>query len=514
MPEEFFGNLKKKILPQWTVCFWSAVLFGLLAHFYKITNWLPNWDSLVFRYDPQDMLGMGRWFLSVASAFSSHFDLPFFTGLLAILLHSVGAVLICCIFRVKKNTTALLIGGAVATFPTVTSVMTYNYVADAYAFSFVLAVLSAYFFTCEKPRFILAAILLAFSVGTYQAYLTVTVMLLLCHLIRETLRKESTPKELLVKSGKFLLTGFCGMLLYYGILLLLLKIRGMELLEYQGLNDAASFSAMDIFASLYVIKEAILTYFVDFSQGLNAFSIINLFVFLLTAVFYLSEIIRGKLGWGKLFLLAVFILALPFGACILAFINSRIDYHNLMKMGFFVFYLFFFLQYEKEEKSEKQRGVKAWSILLVSTVLILTQALLANISYHKLGLSYEKSYGTLIRIADRLEQTEGAENCGKILVLGALDGSEAYSALLPPNLTGITDGYILRADDEIVGQSVLCSALNDYCGTDYQFLAGKEKKAILEKIEGKSLGVWPEANCILVQDDVLIIKMGEVEEKK
>ena len=149
VPEELISRFKKNILPQWKVCFWSALIVGIVAHFYKITNWLPNWDSLVFRYDAQNMVSMGRWFLPVASAPSSFYDLPWITGLLAILFHALGAVCICEIFDVKKNITAGLIGAVVVSFPTVTSVMLYNYVADSYALSFLLACLAALLMTRE-----------------------------------------------------------------------------------------------------------------------------------------------------------------------------------------------------------------------------------------------------------------------------------------------------------------------------------------------------------------------------
>ena len=65
MPEKVLKKLNSHIFPQWKVCFFAALLVGLIAHLYKITNWLPNWDSLVFRYDAQNMLALGRWFLPV-----------------------------------------------------------------------------------------------------------------------------------------------------------------------------------------------------------------------------------------------------------------------------------------------------------------------------------------------------------------------------------------------------------------------------------------------------------------
>ena len=165
MPEEILGQLKKKIQPQWKVCFLSALMTGFIAHFYKLTNWLPNWDSLVFRYDKQNMLKLGRWFLSVAAAPSSYYDLPWLAGLITIVLFALGAVCICRMFDVRKNMAAALIGAAVASFPNVTSVLMYNYVADAYALSFLMATLAAMMMTREKPRYLVSAVLIALSVG-------------------------------------------------------------------------------------------------------------------------------------------------------------------------------------------------------------------------------------------------------------------------------------------------------------------------------------------------------------
>lgn len=508
MPEQWLKKIKQCIPTQWNVCFLSAMVVGLVSHLYKLSNWLPNWDSLVFRYDAQNMLEIGRWFLPIASAPSSYYDLPFFTGLLALLLFALGAVCICCLFDVKKPLTAALIGAVVISFPSVTSVLLYNYVADAYALSFLLACVAALLLTREKPRVWMAAVLIALSVGIYQAYLTVTIMLLLCYLIKSVMRADVTIKTALSKSGTFLLSGVVGMVLYYVVLNGLLKATGTTLLEYQGMDTAASFSGINVLASLYIVKETFVTYFFDFSNGINVFGVVNIAVLVLTVAVYLAEFIKNKLPLLRIVVLCVLVCLLPIGACALSFINCNVDYHNLMKMGYVVFYLLLILQYEKTNfKNFNINVAKQWAILAVMIVLICNQVIIANVSYHKLQIAYEKSYGTLIRIADRIEQTEGAEDCNRILVVGTLPDSEAYSAVLPPDITGTTDGLILRADDEIIGQSVLCSALNDYCGTAYTFVAGEEKKSLLKKAD--ALQSWPHADAVCVVEDVIVIKLGK-----
>ena len=509
MPEQVIRKLKKSILPQWKVCFAFALVMGIIAHLYKITNWLPNWDSLVFRYDSQNMIKMGRWFLPVVCAPSSFYDLPMVAGLMAILFHGLGAVCICKMFGVQKNITAALVGSIVATFPTVTSVMMYNYVADGYALAFLFSCVAAMLVTKEKPCYIGSAVFIALSVGIYQAYITVTIMLLILSLILELIYKGAELKKFMLKVLKFLLTGILGMGIYYLVLTLILKMTGTELLEYQGFSSAASLSGIDIPGALYTIKHSFTDYFFDFSKGPSVFSVLNVIVFVLTILLYVYELIRNKVSISRILMIVIFALFLPVGASILCFINSSLDYHNLMKMGFLVFYLFFVLQYEKtDSRCKKINCAKSWTILCITAVLIFNQIIIANVSYHKLNMAYEKTYGTLIRIADRIEETDGAEECDSILVLGYLPGSEAYSVKLPPDMTGTIDSYIIRADDEIVGQSVLCSALNDYCGKNYRFVSGEEKEMLLGKIDAESIECWPDKDSVFVIDNVIVIKLG------
>ena len=510
LPEEMIAKLKKSILPQWKVCFWSALVVGLFTHIYKLTNWLPNWDSLVFRYDPQNMLGLGRWFLPVACGFSSFYDLPWLNGFLAIVFHALGAVCLCRMFAVGKNITAALIGAMVISFPAVTSVMMYNYVADGYALSFLLACAAASCLTAEKPKYLSAVLMITLSVGIYQAYITVTIMLLLCWLIRQAVQNKADVKQTIAKSARLLAAGALGMALYYLVLNLLLRVTGIELLEYQSIQGALSLSELDLWASVYTMKHSLLDFFFDLSGGWRAFHLINCVVIAATVAFYLYDVYKNRLSVSKLCLLAVWVLLLPIGASVLALVNSSVDYHNLMKMGFCVFYLFFLLQYERTQwNTETLNRIKQWGILVVSVVLIFNQVIIANVSYHKLHIAYEKSYGTLIRIADRIEQTEGAADCDRILVIGSLPESQAYSANVSLDMTGTTDGFILRFDDESVGQSVLCSALNDYCGTNYRFLAGEEKNALLQQIAVENLGAWPDKRSVTVVNDVIVVKLGD-----
>lgn len=511
MPEKVLKKLNTSILPAWKACFFTALLVGLFAHLYKITNWLPNWDSLVFRYDSQNMMEIGRWFLPVACSFSSFYDLPFLNGIIAIIFHAMSAVCMCRMLNVQKKVTAGLIGAVIVSFPTVTSVMMYGYVADGYSIAFFLSTLAALCMTKEKPNYLLSAVFIALSAGIYQAYITITIMLLLLHLIDEIIFQNTAFRDLLKKAVYMLLSGVLGVVIYGMILKIMLSIFSVALLDYQGASEVASLSNIDLFASLYVVKETFQTCFFDLSGGINAYFVLNAFVLIFTLAYYLTCIVKNKIYKhpANVFMVLILSAMLVLGAGALAFINPDVDYHNLMRMGYAVFYLFFLLIYERgTETKERYSAIKCWTIMLTAVAIIANQVVISNVSYHKAQMAYERSYGVLIRIADRIEQTPGAENCDKILVLGALENSEAYSVNLPPDMTGITDGYIIRADDEIVGQSVLASSLNDYCEKHYEFISGEEKQNLAQREDVNSMGIWPSKDCVAVIEDTIIIKLG------
>ena len=98
--------------------------------------------------------------------------------------------------------------------------------------------------------------------------------------------------------------------------------------------------------------------------------------------------------------------------------------------------MFFLLLYERgTDKKEVYTCVKCWTVLLIALLIVLNQVVISNVSYHKAQIAYEKSYGVLLRVADRIEQTPGTDFCEKILVIGALENSETYSVNLTPEIT-------------------------------------------------------------------------------
>ena len=231
--EKLIAKLKEE---QYKTPFVSAFVIGLITHLFMIVNKFPNVDSMTNFYFDQNMVTSGRWFLMIACGFSSFYDLNFVNGLLAIILISICAVYVTRFFDVKKKSSYILIPAIMATFPAVAATMSYMYTIDGYMLGLLMAILAAYICRKHKFGFIAGSILLAFSMGTYQAYVSVTILLCLFDIALDIL-DDKDLYDTWTKGFKYLIMGLAGGALYFGILKICLALEHKELDTYQGINE-------------------------------------------------------------------------------------------------------------------------------------------------------------------------------------------------------------------------------------------------------------------------------------
>ena len=184
----------------WRYTFLTAIILGLCTHLPIMLTDIPNHDGLASIYFDQNMTVSGRWFLSVACGFSSYYSLPWIIGLLAILLLAVTAVLLTEVLEIEKVSGGMMIAGILVTFPVLTSTFAYVFTMDGYMLAVLLSVLAVYLVGKGKLGFLWGGIALAFSMGTYQAYLPIAILLCIYKVVlifledREKKEEEKPPE--------------------------------------------------------------------------------------------------------------------------------------------------------------------------------------------------------------------------------------------------------------------------------------------------------------------------------
>ena len=513
-PETFFVSVWERIRPEWIACFVSAIVCGLVAHAYKLLNWLPNWDSLVFRHDAQNMTHLGRWFLSVACLPSSYYDLPWVCGGLAILYISISAVCVCELFRLRTNVAAALVGALLVTFPTVTSTLTYCYVADGYAIAFLLSVVSAMLFNARGLRnLVLGIVALTLSLGIYQAYISVTMTLLLVLQFEGLVFSRERALLSLRRAGRFLVGGACAAFAYMIILNVILSMTDTQLSEYVLISGGGG----EIFNPVYLLRvvrssvRRVLLFFIDVRGGLNMHAAMNAMMLVSLGALVLRAAVHGRVFRSpvRIVVFLAYAAAAPVCACPFFLLDPGTSYHNLMTMGFASAYVFFVLFYERQMFGRAGlEQLKKWFVLVVGVFAVYDFVIISNIGYHKLQLAFLSSYGEAVRMADRIENTSGSGGCKTLAVLGIKPDSAAWSTHVRLDLTGMTDGSLLRPDDYTVNQSVITATINDYCQKDFRFATVDERRALAKDPRVLKMPFWPERGSVAVIDGYVVLRLG------
>ena len=233
------ARLRQRIPATAWAAFLSCFLSGYLIHLFALTNLIPNSDGLSRVFDPQQMTVSGRWFLHYASALNGFTQMPALIGFLSMVFLSLAAAAAVLILGLHSRTLSALAGVLMAAFPCLGYTFLYMFTASAYCLAILLAVLSVWL--AQKggwPRSLAACLLLALSMGIYQAYAAVAVSLSVLAVLRACLDHRANWKGTLRLGLHLMGVLAAGAALYYGLLQLFLSVKGLELLSYLGMSQA------------------------------------------------------------------------------------------------------------------------------------------------------------------------------------------------------------------------------------------------------------------------------------
>lgn len=480
------------------VAFIATFIVGLLTHLLALTSDIPNHDGLSSMYFDQNMITSGRWFLGIACGISSYYSLPWLIGLLSLIYIGLAAVLLVKLLKVENSILVAIIGALLVTFPSLASNFAYVFTMDGYMIGLILAILSVYLVDKHKLGWLFGGIALAFSMGIYQAYLPIA-MLLCIYMILMDLKWKTI--------AKYAGMGVSGAALYYIILQILLKLEGKALDTYQGINGMADGANQGLLATVKQMYADFVTFVLKgnvlFSNGFALTAAIALTVAFAAAIIYLA-IKKGwlKKPWFYLLTLAV-LLVIPIVTNVIIVISSNVTYHLLMRYqyGFFAILAIAFI--DKVLKENAGLKTLAWITVISSMVLVFCYAVSDNVAYSNLQKKYEKTYAYCLRLADRIEQTEGYYQGIPIYMIGVV-GDDNFPVTditedVTDHMIGISGDWLLYRPENYE------LFFKYYMGITFNILDSGEAN-YYDTPEYIELNSFPDENSTKVVDGVLYVK--------
>lgn len=120
-------------------------------------------------------------------------------------------------------------------------------------------------------------------------------------------------------------------------------------------------------------------------------------------------------------------------------------------------------------------------------------------------MSYDRAMNIITRMADRLEQADGWEECENLAVLGRLEETKEYSVDFPPEITGITEHLVIRENFNVQAM------LQNYADLHKKDASEEEKLRILDSGEYEKMKSWPEKESVKILGKTAVIKLGDYE---
>lgn len=521
MGKSLINFYRNKVKLQWKLAFTSTFIIGLLVHMYKFTNTLLNHDSVYNFYSNQNMVGSGRWFLSVACGISSFWDLPWINGLLSVIYIALTVVVIVALFKIENPVVIILTGGLVSTFPAVTETLFYGFTADGYMLAMLFASLAVYFSTFERKEIkytLLSIVLVSLCCGIYQAYVSFGLLLMFFYFINEVFENRRTNKDCFKYIARQACIYLFGLILYYVMWKVCMHFQNVNATSYQGINEVSDLSGFS-FSLAWLIdgfKTCIKTilkvgFEIRVVGGKLSFKEVTLYGALniaLMAVLVVSLIFiafKSKLYKRKLqmfFVIGALFLCIP-AAGMWIFASEKVWYSSRMMQSLVLILVFAAILFDR------WFNVKLSSIFgLLLAVIVFHNSIIANISYYYMNKEKEQSYAMGTEITMRVHEIDGEEKFEKIAIVGS-------------RWHDVTIRNFDRAaeDARILTRFIERDILHDYIHTmlylqgvfefeNYQFASESECDELKENEEVKEMEKWPSAKSMKVIDDILVIKLS------
>lgn len=519
----WYKNILSK---QLKITFFSAVVTGILAHLFTLTNVLNNYDSIT--QVPKGVgtsLPSGRWFLMYMEKFQNRYwdtyNVPFFNGLVTILLIAVAACLITNMFHIKDTLNCMIVGAVLICFPTITSMMFFMYTAPHYATAIVFSVLSVYL--ADKTWFtpLISILLIACSLGIYQAFLPLTAGLMVLLLTWRILCKTADWKKTLLTGTKYLLILGSGVIAYMGILKYVLGHYQVELSNYQGVNNMGSIS----FSQLPVLLKEIYKIFFHLSDQnyheMNATLIVQkgiLVLCIISAVLVIYYLIAYKRTILDR-IMAIFLFAvLPAAIGSVEIICPQSDIYTLMIYGMVVIYLIPVILLELSSEKTVQLSaskkitnlkVSRWLHLVTSWALSVCLLLItvnyiwsSNVNYTLMYYADVETQEYLASMMTRMRATEGYTTETPVAFIGNKISDPTYDNVWE-------DVSIMYGgnDSTFINRYSRIRFFNHILSFQYTEVSGEQLDKIKKKKEVKNMKSYPNDNSIKMVDGVLVVKL-------
>lgn len=502
----------KKFKKEWKIAFLSTIIIGLIAHIYKFTNYLPNHDRVYGFYGSENVIGSGRWLLSIACGLTSYFDLPWVNGIVSLFIIAITVVILIATFEIKNPILILLVSGITVTFPGITETFFFEFTADGYMFAMLFAAISVNLSMIGKNRwnhYVVPMVMVCCTCGIYQAYVSYALIFAICYFMLSILDGNFTRAEYIrwiIRQAAIYVIGLC---MFFVLWKGLLFLQNTQINAYQGI-DSMTLSVSNI---IHGIKNSLTTsirIFIEWNiikHRVTLYAILNIVFLLLFIYGIICAIIKTKLinRMEELVLFGLCLVSIPFFVCIWSFISDEVGYRPMMLQSISLLFIYMAILYERY-CTFKLKDMLA--ILL--GIIIFNNIIIANICYFYMNRCYDNSVAVATELVSRIHLMD--VDVSKIRVIGERT-SEVNLIIAEEHAEKIPMMAQLLETDLFLDEIHLVRFMNELFFENYSIVSNGWENESGRNEFIQQMGIWPAKDSVQVLDNTIVIKMKEMDKK-
>ena len=527
MPDQYLTEWYRNLSGAVKTAFYAAFAAGLAAHLYQFTNKLYNYDELA---NTPGGIGLsteqGRWLLNwmgrfMRSVFGGSYSLPFFNGIFALLFLALSAGMVVSVFQVRNKLTAGLIGGLMTVFPAVVSMYFFMFLALYYAIGIFFSVFAAWL-AVKYPKNIIAniaaVVMIACSLGVYQAYFPDTVCILLIVVILKAafggVKEKKEWKEFFLMIARFLVVMAAGVAVYFLINKAVLAVTHIQLTSYQGGDTMGKITIAQLISAL---KSCYTSFFdmgfsdvMGISYNRTVRRLIKVVWILFAAGIGAYLVLKKKEYLNKVIVLCG-ILVFPV-AMFLIYVMAPNSYcYTLMAYSVVFFFVFFLLWLDACSRNLKlhapAKSITNWVSALLTAALVIVFVWYANGNYMALEYTKYHDFSYVQTLITKIRSVEDYSQDKPVIVVGTQinDSTNGMGSLIGDTFT------VGGKADTNLGYNSLLYLMSDYLGFSAYYGTYEEIQNWMQREVVREMPSYPADGSIQVIDDTIIVKLSDYE---
>ena len=503
--------------------FFITIIASIIAHFQLYALEITGPDTLInSMYHQADIWEamLLRFGLDFVQAIKGNIVSPILTTLISSIFLGITVILVIDILKIENKYFKYITAIIFVVAPNISATLTFFYCSDAYMLGLLLATLAVFMmknYEYKNWTIPVSALFMAISMGMYQTYLSVTMVLIISVLIIDILKNEDR-KQIIKKICKFLIMGILGIILFYLFANITLMAKKLSISTYNGANEINIQTILNLPKLLPEAYKSFFNYYFNDNIIPNKIwntNILYIIIFSIMLISILYSIIKNKIykKMADIILLIIFIFTAPICFGIIEIIVPDVDIHILMACSMIYIFPIFFKILEIIPKGYITTVFK-YIVTFCSLIIIWNYLWQDNASYIAIKSRQNQAEATVLRLATRIEELDEYTPNMPVLILGGFENNSYFdknnTSIEAKKIYNRTWGFI--SDFPTIWWGNLDSwrkMFYEYLGININLVSEWECQEILNTEEAKNMEKYPEKSSIKIINNTVVIKLSE-----